>query len=318
MKENDGSENQTNPGDDLSLTSTQAQKGKKKGKRGTPKQKRETEYKKSFLRSWRATSAVTKLGIIFAGIVAAATVGYLLVAAWQAWTTRPLPLVINYRPPKLLQPFVCDPKQGLYTGNMELDAKNVGNARAVRANPMLMRMQIIPDKKTGDPFFDNLRPVNCAGKVQPSQSDVNFAVGQELFPEMRQGMHPFIPSLPEGAIVQFYLQNCIHYSDDYGGSHETCDTFRLMLPSKNPLDALGGSPDFACDAAIPMNGEIHAHHNRPLPTIDTDRILPCHGIILANPVSGLQSRLKSFRMRTYENEGWGVGCNRTDSPPQSC
>jgi hypothetical protein len=201
------------------------------------------------------------LGIVFAGITAAAAVGYLLVSIWQTRQAKHLaqiefrPLVVNSRPPELLQPFVCDQKRNaLSTGNLRTFVKNVGRARAINVVPYMMMMKVIPEKKTGQAFIDDVPSVNCDLKPTMPEATFNLAPGQEWDTQIRQSVLSVF-GLPEGAAVQLYLVSCVYYSDEYGSNHGTCDTYRLNLPSINALDVFSGSPSFICDGT-PRTGRF--------------------------------------------------------------
>ena len=218
-----------------------------------PTQAQESVVKKSFRRSWRAASPINKTGVVFAGLAALATLGYLAVSIWQtlenkqAARAQHMPLVINSRAPELLQPFVCDVKNGLHTGNMRNGMKNIGTASAYQVMPFSAIVKIVPEKKTGDQFVDEIPDVNCGGSMSAKELESPLPPGRELQPQLRQ-MVVSVPPIAETDPVQLYWVNCVYYADEYGGRHATCDRYRLTLPSDNQLDALSGSPTFYCDA----------------------------------------------------------------------
>jgi hypothetical protein len=123
-----------------------------------------------------------------------AAVGVIGVYVWSNLQTKwnfqqeHAPLGINSRPPKLLQPFACDPGNGLHTGNMQSFVKNVGNARAISVNPYLQMMKVIPEHKTGDSFIDGLPVVSCDLKVKMPGTEFNLAPGMEVSPQLRQSV----------------------------------------------------------------------------------------------------------------------------------
>jgi hypothetical protein len=216
------------------------------------------DKKKSLRRSWRSSSPVTKLSVIFVGLGAVAGVGYVGVAIWQTIQARSAvyiehsPLVINNRPPELLQPFICNREKGLQTGNINVFFQNVGNARAINVFPQYFREKVIPERRTGnvppeDPPLDS-----CDNKVK---GNMMFAPGQPFVTGIRQSSVT-IPSSTEGSTFQFYFESCVYYSDDYGKNHGTCDTYRLFLANTNPLDVLSGSPSFVCDGT-PKIGKFY-------------------------------------------------------------
>jgi hypothetical protein len=261
-----------NDNDDASrgLTPIPLKTKKRKKQKNKPKAtsaKGDNQSKKSFARSWRASSPTTKAALVIAGIAAAAAVGYVGVNIWQVletkWAMQPehAPLIIISRPPELLQPIMCNPRDALRTGNMRTFVKNVGNARGIKVNPYMVTMKMVPEIKTGNGLLDLIPPVDCGAKSMTQEAELNLAPGQETSVGIR-GSTETIPNLPEGTAFQIYFVQCVHYSDDYGNDHATCETFRLSLPSTDPLDTLEGSPSFFCDRTPHMGrfmGTITGH-----------------------------------------------------------
>jgi hypothetical protein len=175
------------------------------------------------------------------------------------------PFVVNSRPPQLLQPFVCDVKRNGFTfGNMRTFVKNIGNARAINVVPYDITLRVVPENRTGIAQIDNPPTVDCAKKLNAQAvKDLDYPMGPglEVSPEIRQGVGT-IPRMKDGDTAQLYATSCVYYSDDYGKSHGTCDTYRLQLPSDNPVDVLYGTPTFACDGTPRMgtfSGTIGGH-----------------------------------------------------------
>ena len=263
MKNNGASENDSNATQDTTSARPKTKRRKKQREsRGQPDEAG-SQNKKSWRSVWRSSSAFKKAEFVLLGLTALGTVGgliaYITVSVMQTRQTQMqyAPLVINSRPPELLQPFTCDPKRGLYTGNMQTVVKNTGNARAINVWPYTNLLTIIPERKTGNTFVDDPPPANCDLTVNAGEATFTLAPGQEARPRIRQSAGT-VPELPEGATVQLYFMSCIYYSDDYAVNHGTCDTYRLFLPSKNPLDVLGRSPSFVCDGA-PRTGRFVGH-----------------------------------------------------------
>lgn len=146
---------------------------------------------------------------------------------------------------------MCDVKQGLHTGNIETAFKNVGNASALHVMPYVNIVKIIPEKKTGNQFFDALPEVNCELQPKAKELEIPLPPDRELFPQIRQ-MVMTLPPISKDDPVQLYWANCVYYTDEYNGSHGTCDTYRLNFLSASELDILQGSPTFYCDATPRM------------------------------------------------------------------
>jgi hypothetical protein len=216
--------------------------------------------KKTFLQVWRSYSRVKQFEMVFAALAAAGVVGYLiayLVVSGQQNSQaqkQHMPLLINSVAPTLLQPFVCDVKRGLHTGNIETGVQNLGTASAYHVMPFINMQKLVPEHKRGDPFFDALPEANCKLRPKAQELESPLAPGQQMRPQIRQ-MVATIPPITSDEPVQLYWVSCIYYGDEYGGYHSTCDTYRLMLPSDNPLDLIHGSPSFFCDA-IPKTGKF--------------------------------------------------------------
>jgi hypothetical protein len=267
MKDNDRNDDKSNDTDHLTPTPTRANKNKKGYERRSEADKSPRRQKKPFLEVWRSYSRVKQLEIILAGLAAAGVVGYLIayiVVSMKQNTLvqmQHMPLVINSRAPQFLQPFICDAEKGFHTGNMQTAVKNIGNASAQHVIPYVNSWKIIPEKKTGNPFFDELPEVNCKMHLNAKELESPLAPGREAFPQIRQ-MVGTLPPISKTDPIQLYWVSCVYYSDEYGDNHGTCDTYRLLFSSTNPLDVLSGSPTFFCDATPKMGkfaGTITGH-----------------------------------------------------------
>jgi hypothetical protein len=258
MEDSDREKNSSNASEDMTLTGGKHDAGEQSSKaqrspRKSDKKSQNTKPK-SLGRSWRAASPLTLVGLVIAGIGALAAVAYVGVTVWQVVVSRwavqvqHAPLIINIRPPELLQPFICDPVKGFHTGNMQTTIRNIGTASAFHVMPFWNVTKIIPEKKTNNNFYDALPEANCRLHPKTNESDSPLAPGREMSPQIRQ-MAGTIPPIGKNDPAQLYWVSCVYYSDEYGGSHGTCDRYRLMFPnSNNPLDVLSGSPTFFCDA----------------------------------------------------------------------
>jgi hypothetical protein len=266
MKNNEATEDGANAKGGSPI-SAEVKRVKKSNKSKPVTQDPNREKKKSFRRSWKSASPITKLTLIFLALAALGTLAYVGVSIWQTlevrWSAHAqhMPLVINSRAPEFLQPFICDVQKGFHTGNMQTAVKNIGNASAYHVVSYFGFPKIIPEKKTGKPFFDALPDVNCKVQVKANELESPLAPGQEMFPQIRQ-MAGTLPPISNTDPIQLYWVSCVYYSDDYGAKHATCDTYRLMFPSTNPLDVLSGSPTLFCDATPKMGkfaGTISGH-----------------------------------------------------------
>jgi hypothetical protein len=210
----------------------------------------------SFRQRWKATAVHNKImaiatagGMAFAGVYAGSYVIGLIIDSIR-YKKEHRATVINNRPPEFLQPFTCDLKRvggSFTTGNMRLFLKNVGDVRVDRSFPIFV-MKIIPEKKTGNASVDNPPPANCASKPREIPAMLSLIPNKETSMDIRQSVMTTPPSLTDGDVVQLYAVSCIAYVEQFGPTRSVCDSYRLMLPSTNPLDRLNGSPSFTCDA----------------------------------------------------------------------
>lgn len=231
-----------------------------------PKNKPTTRKKNSldrWKRSWRASGPVRKLEVILLGITSIGGVGYLIAFIWiSVWQTHKAqaPLVVHTHPPRFLQPFYCSRERGYSAGNSEGAAiKNIGNRTAFNVNPWVVdTLKFIPEEKhePGDKRFE-IPAEDCSARSIADKMSFPLSPGDERTPEFRQsaGTISAISALWPGEKVQLYEAECVAYSDEYGASHETCDTYRFNVPSNDPIDAISGTPVFLCDGR-PVVGQF--------------------------------------------------------------
>src|SRR5438309_1897383 len=152
MEDQKGQNGNTEAHDNVSPPTSQKQTRKQRSKANQTPNKPNYGKKKSLYQNWKSLSRTRQLEMILFALGVLGGVGYLIAyIVISASQTRQAqmqhaPLVINSRPPELLQPFTCDPKAGLRTGNMQTFVKNVGNARAVNVNPYVMMTKIVPEQ----------------------------------------------------------------------------------------------------------------------------------------------------------------------------
>jgi hypothetical protein len=259
--ENEDTKNRQQQTADKLSTGTPKNKASKKTKKPENRdEKPKAKKKKTLHEYWKSATAFKKLEISVLTIGAATGIAILGVYIWQTLEARwnahaqRMPLVINSQGPQFLQPFVCDVKNGFHTGNIQRAVKNIGNASAYHVMPYISTIKIVPEKKTGDAFIDELPHVNCRMEVKSNEMEMPLPPQREVFPQLRQ-MAGTIPPITKDDPIQLYWTSCVYYADEYGGNHGSCDTYRLMFPSTNPLDAISGSPTFFCDAT-PRTGKF--------------------------------------------------------------
>jgi hypothetical protein len=251
----------TNDRDDTSANpypvALKKQTRKERSKANATAQKPKQDKKKSYRRSWRSASPLRKLEIIALGIGSMVGIVYLSVTIWgvlqNKWNFQAehKPIVIHSRPPALLQTFSCTADNGFKTGNMQTFIKNIGNATAEDVFPYWFNTKVVPEKKTGNAFFDDPPEINSSSCEIAATTDqkIVFPVnaGTEMSANIQASAGTIGYKLEKGDKVQLWSSACVFYADDFGGRHGTCDTYRLAVPSNESQFRIFGSPILTCD-----------------------------------------------------------------------
>lgn len=146
-------------------------------------------------------------------------------------------IVVNSRPPELLQPFICDLKAGFQTGDVRMFIKNGGNGRANNIIPAFTA-QIVLEQQVGIAAVDHMLKVTCQDRPLRAPIADSLDTGKEASPQLPKPIVTLPPHL-RGQPAQLYGFSCIYYSDTSGTSHASCDAYRFRLA--------GGTPVFVCD-----------------------------------------------------------------------
>jgi hypothetical protein len=260
MENEETANKQGNAPADVSPITSKKQAYKERGKANETSEETKKQQKHSLWRNWKSLSRTRQLELSFLGLVAMGGVGYLIayicvssIQTRQAKSISQLehrPTVIHSRPPTV-QSFSCDPVRGMHTGNMEVFVKNVGSGIADNVFASWVEEKVVPEQKIGNAFWDDppsVTPESCSINA-PAEPKVTFSLGpgQEMASNMREGVGP-VPPVKKGAAVQFYIASCVFYFDE-DRHHGTCDTYRLFVPSSDPLDQLLGTPTIVCDGS---------------------------------------------------------------------
>ncbi len=257
MKNGDSKNRDGERSDNLTPSASEVKTGTKSGKSKNTTNKSRQQKKWSLWRHWKSASRPRQLKWLLEGVVVATGVAVLGSYIWQNLQTKwnfqaeHKPIVVHSRPPQLLQEFKCDATNNAFrTGNMNVFIKNIGNAIASRVPYSRAEMKIVPEKKSGESFFDDppqITPTDCEGYVGGGKMETSLAPGEEKMIQIRQNVGTVPPNLKNGELIQLYIARCVYYFDDYRANHGTCDTYRLYVPSKNTLDNLLGTPSIPCD-----------------------------------------------------------------------
>jgi hypothetical protein len=225
------------------------------------------EKKKSWRKSWRSASPLKKAEIIGLGIAAFAGLGYLVaficvsVSQNRISTLEHRPHVIISRPPALQQ-FGCEvtgDEIHLFFGPMRTWLKNIGHGDAVGVFIEDVDTRLIPEHKTGVPFFDALPPITertCNQQISPNVKAFPINVGQEVYIDspdgagnIRLGSGPTRVNITEESVVQLYAPACADYFDSSGQGYRSCRTYRFRVRFDQSADPYG----FSC-AGTPIEG----------------------------------------------------------------
>jgi hypothetical protein len=189
------------------------------------------DQKKSLRRSWKSSGPVAKLTVVFAGIAAAATVTYAIIAGWQLCVMsgqldqmRQSLAQNQFANTRELRPYVHANKFDLvgelkegqkFQGRIEIT--NSGRTPALK----LEGCADIAIKPNSDPMTDDFpcpAPNNPGARLQPTGEHSIFALGSGIpFTLMSPGtsispMDKLLPILSTGGL-RLYLYGDISYSD---------------------------------------------------------------------------------------------------------
>jgi len=255
MENDDTTKNQGDTPSHLLPVTVKKQTRKERSKANEASQKSTKQQKHTLWRNWKSLSRTKQLELIFLGLVAIGGIGYLGVTIWgnllSKWhfEAEHRPIVIHSRQPKLLQTVSCEPTTGFNVGNLDIFVKNIGNGTADNVFASWDQMKVVPEQKLGDPFWDDppsITPETCSLNATPEPKyTFPLAHGEEKVAQMKDAVGA-VPPVSKGAKVQFYMATCVFYSDG-DRHHGTCDTYRLFVPSDEPLEKLLGTPTIVCD-----------------------------------------------------------------------
>ncbi len=286
--ENDSTTNGNNDtSGELTPGSTNVHTNRQTNKSKTPKGKSSEQQKQkwSLWRHWK--SATRKQQFIWVcegigGLVAISTLGMYILGFLQTkrnFKAEHRPRVVISRPPQLLGTISCEVTENaihLQTGAMHIWVKNIRGGDAVGAFVVGPQFKLVPEKKVGNPFYDDVPRITdqtCKQVVPPQMKAFPINAGQEVRVDMTGGVSTTSlidttsitigqePEPPPGqkftrtviakdAIFELYAPVCVYYFDEDGERYGSCSTFRLVVNGRI------GEPDnygFSCTES-PITG----------------------------------------------------------------
>lgn len=239
----------------------------------------------SLWRHWKRASHAKRLKWILTGVGSAVGVGVLAVYVWdhvqneRHFIAENRPKLLLAGAPAFLGPIQCVVSERsihLYTGAIRIFVKNFGKGEAVSAFVNGPEFQLVPEKKVGDPFYDeppSITDQTCRNKVSPKMKMFSVYSGQGVYVDLAQtegvisliktksvtltfGIPPQEPEPPTGekpskrvpfdkdTRFQLYAPVCVYYDDGDGLSYGSCNTYRVNFNGRFP---------FAC-SETPLSG----------------------------------------------------------------
>lgn len=241
-----------------------------KANRAKQADKKSSKRKKWPLRRyWHHANRRTQVKWVAEGIVILTGLGVLGVYLWdhfqreEQFFTEHRPRVIVSRPPELLGTFNCQVTKReiyLHAGVTHIWVKNIRKGDAHGAFALGPEFKPVPEKKLGDPFYDDPPPIEeqtCMMKVEPKMSPFPVHGGEEVEVNLRQsagsislfkGTHAIIgfggpqdenkvfpgenPAeripVDNDTLFQLYAPICVYYFDESGKRYGSCRTYRFI------------------------------------------------------------------------------------------
>lgn len=297
MKNDDSKNSQSNIGEEPpdAATNGQANAGSKTSEKAKKKTAQSTGKKWTLREHWNRATKKQRLEWIGGGLVGLVVLVYYGSQIWNAWQSGTYfaeehrPKVIISKPPLLIETFACQVSQNaihLYSGSMRVAVKNIRQHDAIGAFVVGPEFKLVPEKKLGDPFFDDLPSItdsNC--KVRPApkmklfpvhaQEEVSANIrqtvgvvslvktnqvsvtlgGPQPEPQTPKGETPAPrPPIDKDTVFQLYGPVCVYYSDYKGNTYGSCRTYRLSIEGR-PENS--DQYSFSC-SQTPIRGSFEA------------------------------------------------------------
>lgn len=226
-------------------------------------QETDNSNKWSLKRHWKQASKVRRLewgGGALIGFVALLYYGSQIYSVYRArddFEVEHRPHVIISRPPEVLGAIACDVTERairIRAKGMRVWAHNAGKGDAIRVFVNIWALRLVPEQKTGIPFFDTPLTVTdkmCAVRPDPKMKMWPLYAGREVNVEVPElagatslvktnsiditgevGKTPKDPervNIAPDAEFRLYCPFCIYYSDREGRQYGTCWNYLFKI-----------------------------------------------------------------------------------------
>jgi hypothetical protein len=202
---------------------------------------------------WSKTSNTNKILIA----VTTCTILAVLLGIWMQnhnfWKEHRARIELN-KPIQLVDPAVYDTQMRQFnTKRVRMFYKNISKDTPAKKTFGIVRFSIVPEKKiegirTPGMSVPEVTDDTCTHVFSiPGQSFIDASPGEERFIEFAESVKIGRPEIIEkGDTFQVYAVGCVHYSEEDGTEHGTCDRFRLM-------DGFTDSVSFKTDVPVVGN-----------------------------------------------------------------
>jgi len=272
MKNDDTKNSNEQASDNLNPSTIKIKTNEQTTKATNPNKKAKKQKKRSLWQHWKSASRAKQIKWVAEAVAVVTGVLILGIYIWGNLQTRSnfkvehRPKVIVSRPPELLGKVNCevtDKAIHLYTGAMHIWVRNIRKGDAVGAFVLGPQFKLVPEKKIGNPFFDDIPSITdqtCKEKVSPKMKAFPVYGGQEVRvdmvqsagtfslvktssvtvtlggpqkePETPAGQEPDRISVAKDAIFQLYAPVCVYYFDEDGERYGGCRSYRFVVTGR--------------------------------------------------------------------------------------
>jgi hypothetical protein len=226
------------------------------------RKQQQNSRKMSFRERWRKTAIAHQVEILIAafGLVALSIYTCYQVKSYYRgeshYREEHRPVVILNIPIQLLDPAIYSTSIDQFnTGGVRVFYKNISKDAMAKKTFALANFSVVPIGRSVS-RFDFKRPEvtdeTCKHAFNiPGQAFIDAPPGEQRISEMRQTAAKYFGPevIKEGETFQVYAVACIHYSEEDGAEHGTCDSFRLAH-AKGDIPIDGDESSFSPNVAI--------------------------------------------------------------------